>query len=215
MEWLLRKAKAARPGAKTLLDVGAASGMLVRAAEREGLTAEGVEPSESLVQRGIAQGAKLHAGVLPHPALGDRKFDIVMLADVIEHVRDPVELLRLARAHVAESGVMLVVTPDVSSVAARLLGPRWWHLRLAHVGYFDDRSFEAACAAAGMQIVDTARAKWFFKAGYLAERTERYLPTRPINRLGRALPGVRRAYEQVIPLNLFDSTLFVLRPTGA
>lgn len=215
MEWLLKKAKQARPGAKTLLDVGAASGMLVRAAAREGLAAEGVEPSKSLVERGRAQGATLHAGVLPHPALEERKFDIVMLADVIEHVRDPVELLRLARAHVAESGVMIVVTPDVSSVAARLLGPRWWHLRLAHVGYFDDRSFHEACAEAGLEVVDTERAKWFFKVGYLAERTERYLPTRSLNRLGRALPGVRRAYEQVIPLNLFDSTLFVLRPSGA
>lgn len=214
MEWLLQKAMAARAGARTLLDVGAASGMLVRAAARAGLYAEGVEPSRGLVARGRANGANLHQGVLPHPALDGRTFDIVTLVDIIEHVRDPVALLEQARAHVASSGVLFVVTPDVASVAARLLGPRWWHLRLAHVGYFDDRSFRAACSAAGLQVLATERAKWFFKAGYLAERVERYLPVGGLNRVARRVPGLRQAYELVMPLNLFDSTIFVVGAAG-
>ena len=62
------------------------------------------------------------------------------LVDVIEHVADPLALLRGARDYVAPGGLVLLVTPDVDSVAARLFGKRWWHLRLAHVGYFNRRS---------------------------------------------------------------------------
>lgn len=215
MEWLLARARAARPGATTLLDVGAASGMLVRAASAAGLVAEGVEPSVSLVERGRAHGSTLHAGVLPHPALSGRTFDIVTLVDIIEHVRDPIALLKQASAHVAPGGILFVVTPDVGSVAARILGPRWWHLRLAHVGYFDDGSFRAACTRAGLAIKKSERAKWFFKTGYLAERVERYLPVGGLNRLARSLPGLSRAYDLVVPLNLFDSTVFVLAADGA
>ena len=103
--------------------------------------AQGVEPSRELVAAARRlHGVDLIQGTVPHEALAAARFDIVLLADVIEHVADPVALLRAAGALVAPGGVLMVVTPDVESVARRLLGKRWWHFRLAHVGYFDKRS---------------------------------------------------------------------------
>ena len=61
MRWLVARARRARPDARSLLDVGAAAGMLVKEAERAGLVAEGVEPSRSLVQAGRSAGLTLHA----------------------------------------------------------------------------------------------------------------------------------------------------------
>jgi SAM-dependent methyltransferase len=215
MRWLLRKTREARPGARTLLDVGAAAGLLVKEAAAQGFEAEGVEPSHSLVEAGRRAGAILHEGVLPHPDLAGRRFDVVMLIDVIEHVADPVGLLQRARECVADDGLVVLVTPDVGSLAARLLGPRWWHFRLAHVGYFDRRSLDAAVATAAFETERQFRARWFFEAGYLADRLERYLPVGGLNRLLRRTPGVRSLYGQVIPLNLFDSFVRLLRPADS
>jgi 2-polyprenyl-3-methyl-5-hydroxy-6-metoxy-1,4-benzoquinol methylase len=212
MRWLIARALQQRPGARSLLDIGAAAGLLVKLARDEGLDAQGVEPSHELVAAARRlHGVELIQGTVPHPQLQGAHFDIVFLADVIEHVPDPVALLRAAAELLAPGGVLIVVTPDVGSVARRLLGKRWWHFRLAHVGYFDARSLADACARAGLTVGERFRAKWFFRVSYLAERTLRYLPLGALERLLHSTLLGRRLGAAVVPLNLFDSWVFVCK----
>ena len=212
MRWLVKLARQAHPGARTALDVGAASGLLVAEAGRQGLDALGVEPSCSLVSVARQQaGVEVLHGALPHRALEGRSFDLVFLVDVIEHVADPIGLLERCVERLAEGGVLLVVTPDVSSLAARALGPRWWHYRVAHVGYFDRASLDRAFARTGLCVVRRVRARWFFSVDYLATRVERYLPVAAWNRFARRFGPLRWLYRRVIPLNLFDSDAVLLR----
>lgn len=216
MQWLLRQVLAVRPRARTLLDVGAGTGLLVEEAQAAGLTAVGVEPSRALVEAGqLAGGGTLLQGVLPHAALEGRVFDVVSLVDVIEHVADPVQLLRDAGRALAADGVMLVVTPDRSSAAARLFGKRWWHFRPAHVGYFCRSSLIRALEAAGLEPESWHRAQWFFRLRYLAERLERYLPLRGLNRVVLRSPRMRPWYERVVRLDLRDSFLVFARHRNA
>jgi 2-polyprenyl-3-methyl-5-hydroxy-6-metoxy-1,4-benzoquinol methylase len=213
MRWLLESALRHHPRARTALDVGAGTGLLVGEARARGLDAVGVEPSRSLVEVGRSHGNEILEGVLPHPELEGRRFDLVFLVDVIEHVADPVALLEQCAMRMAPSGMLVTVTPDVGSVAARLLGRRWWHYRLAHIGYFDSRSLDAATRAAGLSIQSRARAKWFFPVHYLAERAGHYLPLGWLNRAARQPGPLARLYRQVVPLDLRDS--FVLHLTHA
>lgn len=210
MEALLDVALAATPRARTAFDVGAGTGLLVRAAQRRGLTATGIEPSRWLVEQARRDGTELIQGVLPQANLGGRKFDLVFAIDVIEHLSDPLAFLRNCAALVNDNGALIVVTPDVSSVAARLLGRRWWHFRVAHVGYFNRRSFTRMCGKAGMRPVAWHRARWYFPAEYLSKRVGEYLPgwSKVDGMVGRKLPGL---YRRVIPLNLHDSFVVVLR----
>lgn len=215
MEWLARTARRHHPAAKTALDVGAATGLLVAAARREGLDAIGIEPSRALSEIARAQNqVPVLTGVLPHPQLAGRRFDVVFLVDVIEHVADPGALLRQCAELLAPDGLLLVVTPDVASLAARLLGRRWWHFRIAHVGYFDRRSLGVALARAGLRPERWLRAKWFFDVAYLASRFESYLPVAGWNRFANRAPGLRSLYRSVIPLNLFDSYAVLARPAA-
>ncbi len=210
MRWLLEHCRRARPEARTLLDVGAAAGLLVREAGGLGIDSVGVEPSHSLATAARSSGAEVFQGTLPHPALARRDFDIVTCIDVVEHVADPVGLLKDAVRTLAPSGILAIVTPDVGSLAARLLGARWWHFRLAHVCYFDRKSLDAALEAVGLRVIVRKRAKWFFKVGYLADRMNQYLPVSGLNRLLRSIPGVRALYDVTIPLDLRDSFFLLL-----
>jgi SAM-dependent methyltransferase len=203
------------PAARTWLDVGAATGLLVREAARRGLAATGVEPSERLGAVGRAQGLDIVQGVLPNPSLEGRTFDVVSLVDVVEHVADPVALCHAAAESLAEGGLMVVVTPDVSSVAARLLGRSWWHFRVAHVGYFSPRSFDRAAARAGLRIVGSERARWYFPVKYLLERTARYLPLKPAIEHLAAFGPTATLMDRVVPLDLFDSSVYFLTKEGA
>src|SRR5205085_11514521 len=85
-------------------------------------------------------------------------------------------------------------------------------LRLAHVGYFSAPSFRCLAQRADLQVAKKTRARWFFPASYLAERLEAYFPwTRGCHRVLRSIPLVGRLYDVVIPVNLHDSDLFLLR----
>lgn len=190
-----------------LLDVGAGSGILVEEALKMGFSAGGVEPSRSLQAIAAGLGLPVHRGVLPHKAASG-PYDIVTVVDVIEHVDDPVGLMRNVAGVMADDGVCLVVTPDVGSVAARLMGHKWWHYRIAHIGYFDRSTLARTMGAAGLEIVETRRPSWFFPLSYLAVRALSYLP-------GWLRPPVPGFFDRiVVPLNLFDSMMVICRKTG-
>ena len=101
-----------------------------------GFAARGIEPSSPLQAIAAQRGLPVTHGVLPNSELPG-PFDVVTLIDVIEHVPDPVDLVRRIKSVMAPNGIFVVVTPDVDSVAARLMGWKWWHFRAAHIGYFN------------------------------------------------------------------------------
>jgi len=214
MRWILSLARKARPGARTLLDIGAGTGLLVAEAESDGLDAIGIEPSRTFTEVARRHGRRVLQGVFPHPALTGRRFDVICLIDVIEHVADPLVLLRNCQRALTSEGALILVTPDVGSAVARLLRNRWWHFRVAHVGYFNRKSLCTALRLCGLKIEREYRAKWFFPVPYLAERLTRYLPF--VGWINRAAPRGRLLnwlYSRIVTLNLRDSFLLIAKRT--
>jgi SAM-dependent methyltransferase len=212
MQWLLDYGGKAHPQARTLLEIGSGSGLLIAEAKKRGLEAIGIEPSRALVEAAKRlNSVDLLQGIFPHPGVEGKQFDLIYVVDVIEHVSDPVGLLASLEKILAPGGAMVVVTPDMASLMARTLKHRWWHLRLAHVGYFSRRSMDKAAERASLRIEKETGTLWFFPIHYLAERLAVYLPIGFINRSAKSIAPLRALYRQVIPLNLGDSSLFLMR----
>lgn len=187
-----------------LVDIGAGSGILVEQASALGFDAEGVEPSRWLRQRATDLGLCVHQGIYPHPAIKPN-FDVVTIVDVIEHVSNPVELLQHVSTQISPRGIGMLVTPDVGSIVARWMGFKWWHFRIAHIGYFNQTNLLLALDKAGLVPIESGRPSWYFSADYIVERLNYYLPWRlrfPI------LAFMRRI---TIPLNLRDSLYIVFK----
>jgi len=193
---------------RRLLDVGAGSGILVEQALEMGYRSAGVEPSRWLQQAADQRDLPVVLGTLPHPAVHG-PFDVVTVIDVIEHVSDPVALLAEARRLLGPEGLVVIVTPDVGSFAARLMGWKWWHFRVAHIGYFDRKTLGLALEKAGLRIVKLTRPNWYFRADYLWERLNSYLPG------ALRLPRLPFLKKFTIPLNLGDSFLALCVPLQA
>ena len=93
----------------------------------------GIELSRWLQAR---NGLPVKLGVLPNPMVKG-PFSALTVIDVIEHVADPVALMKECASVMKDDGCRIVVTPDVGSVAASFFGSGWWHYRAAHIGYFE------------------------------------------------------------------------------
>lgn len=143
-------------GLKTgrLLDIGANIGTFLQAAAHSGWSPVGVEPNPQAAQRAAERGFEVHRAFFDE-ALASRlpQFDVVHMGDVIEHVFDPVDLLKQVRRVLKPGGLLLVVTPDIDSAMGR-----WLQIKpREHLVYFTRSSLRLAAEAAGFDAVPAER----------------------------------------------------------
>jgi hypothetical protein len=134
------------------------------------------------------------------------------MADVIEHLDDPVAALRGAVRLLADGGALCVVTPDPASATARLAGGRWWGYLPAHTFLLPRRTLRRLLREAGLDPVVDVGLWRTFSVGYwssgLGERS---------GALGAALERLRAARVARAPLTLSlgDERVMVARRGAA
>jgi SAM-dependent methyltransferase len=150
-EHLLDLICARRAGGR-LLDVGCGHGLLLDEARRRGFDAVGLELSRAAARH--ARGALgLDVREEPIETFEDAEgFDAVVLADVLEHLDDPVAAVERCARLLRPGGVLCVVTPDPSSLTARLAGRRWWGYVPAHACLLPRATLRELLTARGLVI---------------------------------------------------------------
>lgn len=141
------------PSGGRLLEIGCACGFLLVAARERGFSVRGVEMSAWASQYARATyGLDVHTGTLEAAAVPAESVDVVVMADVIEHLFDPPATMREIRRILAPGGRVLLLTPDVGSVTARLAGPRWWGLLDDHYFYFSRQTLRRLLEQEGFTV---------------------------------------------------------------
>src|SRR5579875_531101 len=108
-----------------VLDVGCGNGEMLQVAQRMGWDAEGVEVDPQAVAAAKKRGLRVHQCSLAEQNFADDSFDLILMNHVIEHVHDPLGLLRECY-RVLRPGCLLVVwTPNLDSWGHRQFGPSW------------------------------------------------------------------------------------------
>ena len=109
---------------KRVLDVGCATGYLARALREQGCSVSGVEFDPDAAAEAAPALDRLIIGDLEQlnlPAeVGDAKFDVVVFGDVLEHLRDPLPVLRSVRDLLAPGGSVVVSVPNIAHGDVRL-----------------------------------------------------------------------------------------------
>jgi 2-polyprenyl-3-methyl-5-hydroxy-6-metoxy-1,4-benzoquinol methylase len=87
------------------------------------------------------------------------EFDVVLCADIIEHLRDPLTFLRRSRALIAIGGKLVLSTPNIAnwSIRVALLAGRFSYkdrgiLDRTHTHLFTRRSLLECLDAAGYRV---------------------------------------------------------------
>ena len=137
-----------------LFDIGAATGFFLNIAQNRGYKVSGVEMSSHAAQVARNKGIDVSSGDLMALGLGNEKFDVVTMLDVLEHMTDPfTELLEVKRI-LKPGGLVVVNSPDGQSLLARLLKTRW-HLVLPpeHLFYFSPKNLAMFMEKNGFKMV--------------------------------------------------------------
>lgn len=109
-------------GEGRLLEVGSATGLLLKRARERGWRATGVELSPDAVAHAKALGLDVHQGTLADAALPGDAFDVVYMGDVLEHVPDCRATLAEVARVLVPGGHAVVRGPITTHSLARRLG---------------------------------------------------------------------------------------------
>ncbi len=127
-----------------LLDVGCSSGSLLHIASELGFSVTGVEPATQAAATAKNAGFEIFNGLLHEAAFPDNSFDIITLYEVIEHLTDPLSLVREAHRILKPGGLFLIGTGNADSWTVSALGPEWEYFSIdshgGHISFFTPAS---------------------------------------------------------------------------
>ena len=190
-EVVLRTIAALRRGSSRgrLLDVGCGDGRLldVLAADHDVV---GIEPDSATGASAVQRRYPIHLAPFSPPLPVEGPFDVVMMLDVLEHLSDPVDALRLAASLLGEHGVLLITVPALPMLWTRHDALNHHHRRYTRSS-LDDELRRAGLA--------TTSSRYFFHALGLAKLATRalemihreepdlpHVPPRLVNTMARA-----------------------------
>lgn len=147
------------PSRRRLIDIGCGPGFFLQTACARGWEGEGIEPSQQASEHARSLGLRVHQGFFSADYAKDLgTFDVVHMNNMLEHVPDPVALLRAACHMLAPEGVLVVGVPNDFSplqIAAAANGlPRWWVAPPHHLNYFDFSSLAKLLERLGLRVVE-------------------------------------------------------------
>ncbi len=149
-----------------IVDIGCAAGGLLRAFASAGYpNVKGVSLSEGEVALCRSQGIDAEVRSVEHP---DRRYDVVTLSHVLEHVPDVQGFLANLRRWVKPgAGVLYVEVPDACRYDTHLVAISQG-FNSEHINHFSLPLLIATCATAGMEVVDSGTGEAWFNVKFTA-----------------------------------------------
>jgi 2-polyprenyl-3-methyl-5-hydroxy-6-metoxy-1,4-benzoquinol methylase len=151
---------------KTFLDVGCGEGFTLNFFKKKGWKVTGIDYSDHGCK-------KFNAGCLPDLLVGDifhnisyfvelnKKFDVIWIDNVLEHVLEPLNLLKECNSLLDEDGLLIVEVPNDFSILQKYLlsnkyiDSEFWIVVPDHISYFNLEGLSSLALEAGLKNVFT------------------------------------------------------------
>ena len=137
---------------KRCVDVGCSAGRAVEMFRRCGWQAEGIDVDPQAVAFARSKGVNVSLGRLETLERTSPHYHLITLIDVIEHVEDPISVVRRCMEILYPGGLLYVKTPASDSLPHRFLGDCWLD-SAEHLQFFSRRTLQRLLVESGFQIV--------------------------------------------------------------
>ena len=198
-----------------LVEIGCGRGNFLIEARSRGYAVQGVELSEDAAAHAneMLGAGSVMVGTTSSINLPSESYDVCVLADVIEHVRDPHATIAYVHRILKPGGLVFISTPSTASWSARLMGSSWMQFKLEHLFYFDPRSLTRLLARAGFRDTKTRNGWKSLTADYIAGQFEKY----PVPGISAAVRAANRLLPRGVrerPIPVMAGGIYVLGLKG-
>lgn len=139
-----------------ILDVGCGDGVFLATISNE-WSKQGIEPSTCGASLARKRHLDVARGTLDNSSK-QYKVDLISALDVIEHVIEPHDFVESVKRHLRPGGVVLLLTGDADSFAARIAGPQWSYLRwCGHISVFSQSGLRELLQSHDFEILQWSR----------------------------------------------------------
>lgn len=142
-----------RPGMR-LLDVGCGNGEFLVRARAKGWDVVGVDPDPKAVEVACSKDLDVRQGGVEALDSGQERFDGITLSHVIEHVYEPLTVLRICHTLLKPGGWIWLETPNLDSLGRQRYQANWRGLEPPrHLVLFTRASLTQTLRQAGFQAI--------------------------------------------------------------
>ena len=189
-----------------ILDVGCGSGTLLRTLHQFGFeNLDGVDP---LIPDNIksTEGVHISKNDLQCESL-DKKYGLIMLHHVFEHLTDPLAMLKNLYLMLSEEGTIILRTPVMGKYAWEKYGVDWVQLDAPrHLNIITEKALSIILDKAGFEIINTE----FDSTSFQIWGSEQY--SKGISLFNNKLSLVESPYQRVlVRLEEFKNQILVKR----
>lgn len=138
-----------------VLDIGCGNGLFIHNLEKVGCDVYGIDMSKSSINFAKRKLKLKNVKVGDVENLNYKKefFDVIVMNHIIEHVYDPIKLVRSASRLLKKGGTMVVATPNISSINFSIFSKDWFPLETPrHLTLFNPKSMTKLAGICGLRI---------------------------------------------------------------
>jgi len=178
------------------LDIGCAFGYMIEAAKSAGYDSQGIEISPA-ADVAIELGYNVRKVELKHAAFPEEFFSLITAIDVLEHIPEPKEWLQECRRILKKGGVLLLVTPDCSSLTAYVRKDKWPHYKVEHLYYYSPPTLKRLLTNIGFNEIRSRTGIRYLTLNYITSHYKKFQPDSLETKVLRMLEALspRRLFE--------------------
>ena len=143
---------------KSVLDIGCGWGQALLYFKEKGLECYGFDPAQSAIDFAKAQGLNVKCSGLQDADVFGKRFDIVVLVNVLEHLPDPEKILKEIREKIiSPDGILVIDVPNEYNTFQTIANSEynlqeWWLVPPAHLNYFNAESLRCLLDGCGFNV---------------------------------------------------------------
>lgn len=163
---------------KALLDYGCGNGDFLKYISKKGIKVTGVEKSNNAKKICRSKGLKVFSTI---KEFRDKKFDVITLWHVLEHVFSPPNTISSLARILSDGGILIIAIPNIQSIDSQVFRSEWagldvprhiWHFTpkglidlLSKQGFIMSKRLPLILDAYYISLLSAKRKKLFFPWG--------------------------------------------------
>lgn len=159
-EYIFKRIELDKKG--NVLDVGCGTGLLLSLFKNYGWEVRGIDISKRIVSY-ANKTFKVNAEVadLLSYAPGKKRFDLITMTHVLEHVYNPTKNLNKAYELLDKNGELILIIPNIDSLGYKLFKNKWFQFQPGrHLYYFNPATITTLLEKAGFTVTDVEHIGW-------------------------------------------------------